>query len=107
MVAQFSALIIHLIQSAGYVGIFILMTLESMLLPIPSEVTMPFGGFLAQQGHLNFWLVVIVGATGNLVGSLIAYTIGFFLEETVILNLVKKYGKFILISEHEYTRAVS
>jgi membrane protein DedA with SNARE-associated domain len=106
MVEHLSALIIHLIQSAGYAGIFILMTLESLLLPIPSEVTMPFGGFLAQQGSLNFWIVSFVGAFGNLVGSLIAYAIGYYLEDAVILSLIKKYGKFILISEHEYTRAL-
>lgn len=107
MLSSLPTLIIHLISQAGYVGIFVLMTLESALLPIPSEVTMPFGGFLAQGGHLNFWLVVFVGTLGNLIGSLIAYAIGFFLEESVVLNLVKKYGKFILVSEHEYNRAVS
>lgn len=99
-------LIIHLISQMGYLAIFILMTLESALLPIPSEVTMPFGGFLAQQGQLNFWLVVLIGALGNLTGSLIAYAIGFFLEESLILRLIKQYGKFVLISEDEYKRAV-
>lgn len=105
MLAQLSQFIIHLIQSAGYTGIFILMTLESALLPIPSEVTMPFAGFLVQQGHLNFWIVVLIGAVGNLVGSLLAYALGYFLEESVILSLIKKYGKFILVTEHEYLRA--
>lgn len=99
-------LIIHLISQMGYLAIFILMTLESALLPIPSEVTMPFGGFLAQQGQLNFWLVVLIGALGNLTGSLIAYAIGFFLEESLILRLIKQYGKFVLISEDEYKIAV-
>lgn len=82
------------------------MTLESALLPIPSEVVMPFGGFLVQQGTLNFWLVALTGALGNLAGSLIAYAIGYFLEENIIISLVKKYGKFILLSEHEYARAM-
>ncbi len=106
MLGNLSALIIHLIQNLGYGGIFVLMTLYSALLPIPSEVTMPFAGFLAQGGNLNFWLVILTGSIGNLVGSLIAYAVGFFLEESVIASLVKKYGKFILLSEHEYERAV-
>lgn len=106
MVEQISGLIIHLIRSSSYVGIFILMTLESALIPIPSEVTMPFAGFLAQGGALNFWLVALVGSLGNLAGSLLAYALGYYLEESVILSFIKKYGKFILLSEHEYLRAV-
>lgn len=106
MTEALAGIIIHLIQNLGYGGIFVLMTLESALLPIPSEVTMPFAGFLAHAGRLNFWYVVMAGTMGNLIGSLGAYAIGFFLEESVILNLVKKYGKFILVSEHEYLRAV-
>ncbi|MCL4418159.1 MAG: DedA family protein [Actinobacteria bacterium] len=99
--------IIHLIESTGYLGIFVLMTLESALIPIPSEVTMPFAGFLVGQGELNFWLVVLMGAFGNLAGSLIAYGIGFYLEEHIIIKLIKKYGKFLLLTVHEYERAVS
>ncbi len=106
MLGNLSNLIIHLIQNLGYGGIFILMTLESALLPIPSEVTMPFGGFLAQGGHLNFWIVVLTGTLGNLAGSLISYAIGYFLEESIILSLVRKYGKFILLSGNEYERAM-
>lgn len=107
MLEQLTSTIIHLIQTSGYLGIFILMTLESALVPIPSEVTMPFAGFLVGQGQLSFLLVVLSGAFGNLVGSLIAYAIGYFLEETVILKLVRSYGKFLLISEHEYEVSMS
>lgn len=81
------------------------MLLESALIPIPSEITMGFSGYLASTGALNLWLVVIVGTIANLVGSLIAYYIGYFLEETVLLKLIKKYGKFILVSEKEYRHA--
>lgn len=97
--------IIQLIQSTGYFGIFILMGLESALVPIPSEVTMPFSGFLASRGELSFVLIVIVGTIANLAGSLLAYYIGYVLEETVLLNMIRKYGKLILLSEHEYRKA--
>lgn len=106
MLAHLSSLIIHLISQSGYLAVFLLMTLESMLLPIPSEVTMPFAGFLAQEGHVLLWLIILIGALGNLVGSLIAYAVGYFLEERVIVALIKKYGKYILITEHDYTRAM-
>ncbi len=105
MLEQISSSIIHLIQSTGYLGIFILMTLESALIPIPSEITMPFAGFLAAKGSLSLILVIFTGAIGNLIGSLIAYYIGYFLEENVILENVKKYGKFVLISEHDLEKA--
>ncbi len=82
------------------------MTLESALLPIPSEVTMPFAGYLAHLGAVNFWLIVFIGALGNLTGSLLSYAIGYFLEETVILTLIQKYGKYVLIREKEYHHAV-
>ncbi len=97
--------IIKLIESTSYAGIFVLMTLESALIPIPSEVTMPFSGFLASSGKLSLVYIIAVGTVANLVGSLIAYYIGYFIEETILLNLIKKHGKFILVSEHEYQRA--
>jgi len=106
MLEQLSGIIIHLIQSTGYLGVFILMTLESALIPIPSEITMPFAGFLVQQGKLNLYVVILAGAFANLSGSLIAYTLGYYLEETVILKLIDKYGKFILISRKEYDQSI-
>ncbi len=97
--------IIQLIEATGYLGIFVLMALESALIPIPSEITMPFSGFLASQGKLSFWAIVFVGTLANLAGSLVAYYVGLLLEETVLLTLIRKYGRFILLSEHDYHRA--
>ena len=97
--------IIKLIETTSYAGIFVLMTAESALIPIPSEVTMPFSGFLASKGNLSLAAVIIVGTIANLVGSYIAYYIGYFIEETFLLGLIKKYGKFILISEDDYQKA--
>ena len=97
--------IISFIENTRYLGIFVLMALESALIPIPSEITMPFSGFLASKGELSLWPIILTGTAANLVGSYIAYFIGYFLEETVLLQLIKKYGKFILISEHDYERA--
>jgi membrane protein DedA with SNARE-associated domain len=107
MLNGLSSSIIQFIHSAGYFGVFFLMMLNSALIPVPSEVTMTFAGYLAQAGTLSFPLVVLAGATGDLCGALIAYAIGYFLEENVILNLINKYGKFILLSKHEYLHAVN
>jgi membrane protein DedA with SNARE-associated domain len=104
MLEQLSGLISHLIQSTGYFGIFGLMVLNSTAIPIPSEVTLPFAGFLANQGSLSLILVIITGILGDLVGSIIGYSIGYFLEENLLLTLIKKYGKFILVTEHDYEK---
>jgi membrane protein DedA with SNARE-associated domain len=93
--------IADIIGQVGYLGIFILMALESVCLPIPSEVVMTFGGFAAQRGDLNFWLVGLTGSLGCLAGSTIAYFIGYYGGRPFLKN----YGKFVMIGEHDIDRA--
>lgn len=97
--------IINFISYFGYLAIFFLMTIESALIPMPSEITMPFSGFMVSSGKLNFWLVVLAGTAGNLAGSLIAYFLGVWGQEAVVRKLIKRYGKYVFIKEHEYDRA--
>ncbi len=78
------------------------MTAESALIPIPSEVTMPFAGYLITLGKFNFYLVVLVGALANLFGSILAYGLGFYGKEAVVRKLIKNFGKWLLISEKEF-----
>jgi membrane protein DedA with SNARE-associated domain len=78
------------------------MLLESALIPIPSEVTIAFAGFLAGIGVINFWWAVLVGAIGNLFGSLLAYTLGAKLGENNVRRFIKKFGKYLLIREKDY-----
>jgi len=98
--------ITHLITSYGYVAIFGLMLGESCLIPIPSEVTMPFAGFLAGIGALDFWIVILVGALGNLIGSILCYYLGYFLREENLRGFIKKWGKYVLIHEKDFDRAM-
>jgi len=105
MIEVIGSWIIHFISTLGYFGVFILMTLESALIPIPSEVTMPFSGSLIAAGRFDFWILVIIGTLGNLVGSLLAYWLGSWGQEAVVRKVIVKYGKYLLISEHEYDRS--
>jgi membrane protein DedA with SNARE-associated domain len=105
MVELIGSWIIHFISALGYFGVFILMTLESACIPIPSEVTMPFSGSLIASGQFNFWVLVIVGTLGNLAGSMLAYWLGWWGQEAVVRKVIVKYGKYFLISEHEYDRS--
>jgi membrane protein DedA with SNARE-associated domain len=97
----------HLIEGYGLLAIFVLMTAESALVPIPSEVTMPFAGFLAGRGVMNFWLAILVGASGNLFGSWLAYWLGHVKGEDWVRLAIKKWGKWLLIREAEFDKAKS
>jgi membrane protein DedA with SNARE-associated domain len=88
--------ITQLIATLGYPGIFITMTLESMLVPIPSEAVMPFVGFLVYEGKMDIWTAVLVSSMANLAGSLIAYAVGRYLGR----GFIQKYGKYLLLNMH-------
>lgn len=95
----------HFIEQFGLLAVFVLMTAESALIPIPSEVTMPFAGFMAGRGIMNFWAAVTVGAFANLVGSWLAYWLGYTKGEEWVRLAIKKWGKWLLIKEKEFDRA--
>ena len=97
MILNILEFITGLISSWGYAGIFVTMTLESALIPIPSEVVIPFAGFLAYMGEMNIWLIVLVSSLANLTGSIIAYEIGKYLGR----GFIERYGKYVLLNmEH-------
>ncbi len=102
----FTSVLTSFISSYGYVAIFILMTAESALIPIPSEVTMTFAGFLSGLGLINIWVVVFIGAFGNLVGSLLAFWLGEKMGEEWIRVAIRKWGKWVLIHEKDFDTAL-
>jgi membrane protein DedA with SNARE-associated domain len=92
--------------SAGYLGVLIAMAIESAMIPLPSELILPFAGFLVSDpskiepltnGSWNFWIVVVAATIGNTIGSLIAYAIGAWGGRPFL----ERYGKYLLIREHE------
>ena len=95
VVVELVALITQIIASTGYLGVFFLMILESAVMPVPSEIVMPFAGFLVSSGQFNLWYVVLAGTVGNVVGSLVAYFVGLYLGRGFIL----RYGKYILLEK--------
>jgi len=94
MILNIIEFITQLISSWGYAGIYITMTLESTLIPIPSEIVIPFAGFLAYMGEMNIWLIVLVSSFANLTGSIIAYEIGKYLGR----GFIERYGKYVLLN---------
>ena len=96
-----SAFVISVIEQLGYAGVFIAMGLESMCVPLPSEVIMPFAGFVVWMGELTLVGVTLAGTAGCLAGSLVAYFVGAFGG----LPLLERYGKYVLIRKGELDRA--
>lgn len=94
MIAALAIWIIGVISSIGYGGIVLLMAIESACIPLPSEIIMPFAGFLVFKGEMTLWVVALAGAFGCVLGSIPAYYLGMYGGRP----LVEKYGKWVLIS---------
>lgn len=88
--------ITRFMEQAGYIVVFILMTMESMVLPVPSEAVMPFAGFLIAEKKFTWFFVILFSILGSIVGSLISYIIGKYGGKP----FVNKFGKYLLLNNH-------
>jgi membrane protein DedA with SNARE-associated domain len=102
----------NLYGAVGYLGVFIAMVIESTLLPLPSELILPYAGFLVSDptkieplthGSWNFWVVVVVGTAANTTGSIFGYYLGARLGRPFL----DRWGRFLLIRKHEIDQAES
>jgi len=96
-----SGIIVATISLLGYSGIVLLMAIESACIPLPSEIIMPFSGYLVSTGQMNLWLVALAGAVGCVLGSLVAYWVG----SNGGRPLIEKYGRYVLVSRHDLDMA--
>jgi membrane protein DedA with SNARE-associated domain len=92
-----SGFIVLTISTMGYAGVVLLMAIESACIPLPSEIIMPFSGYLVSKGEMNLWLVGIAGAVGCVLGSLVAYWVGMYGG----CPFIEKYGRYVLLSRHD------
>ena len=97
LIASLGLFVISVISAMGYLGVMLLMAIESACIPLPSEVIMPFSGYLVYAGQFNLWLVALAGAIGCNLGSEIAYEIGYYGGRP----LVERYGSYLLITQNE------
>ena len=97
IIEYLSGFIVATISTLGYSGVVLLMAIESACIPLPSEIIMPFSGYLVSTGQMNLWGVAVAGAVGCVLGSLIAYWVGMYGGRP----LIEKYGRYILLSRHD------
>jgi membrane protein DedA with SNARE-associated domain len=92
--------LVDAIGTLGYPGIFILMAMESSVIPIPSELVMPPAGYLAQQGKMNAVVAILCGTAGSLAGAYANYYAAHYLGRPLLL----KYGKYVWITEEKFAK---
>ncbi|HEX2668774.1 MAG TPA: DedA family protein [Gammaproteobacteria bacterium] len=97
LLAAIAAFITGTLSTLGYAGVVLLMGIESACIPLPSELIMPFAGYLVFQGKLSLWGVALAGAMGCVLGSLVAYYVGLLGGRP----LVVKYGRYLFISPQD------
>jgi membrane protein DedA with SNARE-associated domain len=83
------------LSAGGYFGLFLLVALESMVAPVPSEIVMPFAGYLVLQERFDFWVAVVVSGLGSVFGSYLSYYIGVYGGRPLVL----RFGKYLLVEE--------
>jgi membrane protein DedA with SNARE-associated domain len=97
LLSQITDFVTHTINALGYAGVGLLMAIESAAIPLPSEVIMPFSGFLAAAGRFNLFGLALAGAIGSVIGSIVTYGLGYFGGRP----LVERYGKYVLVTHHD------
>ena len=101
IVGYLSGFIISIISTLGYAAVFLLMAVESACIPLPSEIILPFSGYLVWSGRFNLWGVALAGALGCNVGSIAAYYMGAWGGRSFLMQ----YGKYVLVSRRDLALA--
>src|SRR5271168_5341768 len=96
VISALASWIVEVISTAGYAGVVLLMAIESACVPLPSEIIMPFSGYLVFTGRFNLFLVATAGAIGCNVGSTFAYAAGYYGGKPFVL----RWGRYLLMSQH-------
>lgn len=97
MLEQFAHFVQGIVSDLGYPGLFLLITLESTLVPIPSELVMPFAGALAASGRFDLWLVLVINSVAALLGSGLCYWLGAAGGRPLLL----RYGKYVFVRKKD------
>lgn len=106
LLEKLALLIQDIITTIGYPGITGIMFTESVFPPIPSELVMPFAGFLVGRGELNFVGILLAGVLGSVLGALVLYYLGMWAGDAVIRRFLARYGRWLTLSEADYDRAL-
>lgn len=97
--------VVSVMEGRGYVMVAILMFIENLFPPIPSEIVMPLAGYAAQRGDLNIWLVILAGSLGSLAGALFWYYVGLWLGCERLKRFARRHGRLLTLTPAEIDKA--
>ena len=105
MLSSLATWVQDVIEQLGYVGVALLVVAENVFPPIPSEIVLPFAGFVAQRGSDSVIIMILAATVGSVVGALIMYWIAAFIGDERLHAFTRKFGKWVQIREVDLTRA--
>jgi membrane protein DedA with SNARE-associated domain len=97
--------VIDIIERFGYTGIALLIALETIFPPLPSEIILPLGGFTASRGDLTLWVVILAATLGSVAGALVLYAVGYWFGQERLYWLVDRYGRYVLLKQSDIDKA--
>jgi membrane protein DedA with SNARE-associated domain len=107
VINQIAEWIQQLILTFGYPGVFGVMFVENVFPPVPTDPLLPFAGLMAAQGKFVVWLVWLSAVAGAVAGSLVLYAVGAWMDEPVVRGLLRRWGRYLTISERELDRVLA
>jgi membrane protein DedA with SNARE-associated domain len=97
--------VIDIIERFGYAGIALLIALETVFPPLPSEIILPLGGFTASRGDLTLWGVMLAATFGSVTGALVLYGVGRWFGQERLYWLVDRYGRYVMLKQSDIDKA--
>jgi membrane protein DedA with SNARE-associated domain len=97
--------VVGLVETLGYPGLAIVVALENVFPPIPSEAVLPLAGYLVSQGRMTLWGAVLAATVGSVAGALVLYWLGYAWGEQRVRGLVRRYGRWLTIDEEDLDRS--
>ena len=97
--------VVGLVETLGYPGLAIVIALENVFPPIPSEMVLPLAGYLVHQGRMTLWGAIVASTIGSVAGALVLYWLGYAWGEQRVRSLVKKHGRWLTLGEDDLDRS--
>ena len=98
LITQLGSFVVYVISTLGYGGVFVAMAIESACIPLPSEIILPFTGYMVFTGRFGLWQATLAATLGNLFGAMVAYYIGAWGGRPFL----RRYGRYFFFNEKEF-----